>query len=133
MTNSLNTPIEALERYFAVRVKEYRLRRNSGGRGKFLGGDGIIRSLEMLVDCQVTVICERCQHSLYGLKGGSNGKPGANYLIVNDRRKKLPGKFSIGLSEGQVIGIHTPGSHVECVVWHLLDDDPAYSRQDYEN
>ena len=109
MTNSLNTPIEALERYFPVRVKEYRLRRGSGGKGKFQGGDGIIRSLEMLADCQVTVISERRQHSPYGLKGGHSGRLGANYLIVHDRRKKLPGKFSISLSKGQVISMHTPG------------------------
>ncbi len=109
MTNTLNTPIEALENYFPVRVKEYRLRRGSGGSGKFRGGDGIIRSLEMLVDCQVTMLSERRRYAPYGLRGGSSGKTGHNYLVVNGQRKKLPGKFSLFLSKGDVIRIETPG------------------------
>ncbi|MCH8319356.1 MAG: hydantoinase B/oxoprolinase family protein [Acidobacteria bacterium] len=109
MTNTLNTPIEALETYFPVRVKEYRLRRGSGGQGKFRGGDGIIRSLEMLADCQVTMLSERRRYAPYGLRGGSSGKTGHNYLVVKGQRKKLPGKFSLSLSKGDVIRIETPG------------------------
>ena len=109
MTNTLNTPIEALEAYFPVRVKEYRLRQGSGGKGKFSGGDGIIRSLEMLADCQVTMLSERRRYAPYGLRGGSSGKTGNNYLVVKGRRKKLPGKFSLSLSKGDVIRIETPG------------------------
>ncbi|MCH8018179.1 MAG: hydantoinase B/oxoprolinase family protein, partial [Acidobacteria bacterium] len=90
MTNTLNTPIEVLENYFPVRVKEYRLRRGSGGPGKFRGGDGIIRSLEMLADCQVTMLSERRRYAPYGLRGGSSGKTGHNYLVVKGQRKKLP-------------------------------------------
>ena len=109
MTNSLNTPIEALETYFPVRVREYRLRQDSGGKGKFRGGDGTIRSLEMLADCQVTMLSDRRRHPPYGLHGGSCGKTGNNYLIVKGRRKKLPGKFSLSLSKGNIIRIETPG------------------------
>jgi N-methylhydantoinase B len=109
MTNTLNTPIEALEGYFPVRVKEYRLRQGSGGKGKFNGGDGIIRSLEMLADCHVTMLSERRRYAPYGLRGGSSGKTGNNYLVVKGRRKKLPGKFSLSLSKGDVIRIETPG------------------------
>lgn len=109
MTNTLNTPIEALETYFPVRVREYRLRRESGGQGKFRGGDGIIRSLEMLADCQVTMLSERRRHAPYGLHGGESGKTGKNYLIVKGKRKKLPGKFSLSLSKGEIIRIETPG------------------------
>ena len=109
MTNTLNTPIEALETYFPVRVREYRLRRESGGQGKFRGGDGIIRSLEMLADCQVTMLSDRRRHAPYGLHGGESGKTGKNYLIVKGKRKKLPGKFSLSLSQGEIIRIETPG------------------------
>jgi N-methylhydantoinase B len=109
MTNTLNTPIEVLENYFPVRVKEYRLRRGSGGAGKFRGGDGIIRSLEMLADCQVTMLSERRRYAPFGLRGGSSGKTGHNYLVVKGQRKKLPGKFSLSLSKGDVIRIETPG------------------------
>ena len=109
MTNTLNTPIEALETYFPVRVKEYRLRRGSGGQGKFRGGDGIIRSLEMLADCQVTMLSERRRYPPCGLRGGSAGKTGNNFLVVKGGRKKLAGKFSLSLSKGDVIRIETPG------------------------
>lgn len=109
MTNTLNTPIEALETYFPVRVREYRLRQGSGGKGKFSGGDGIIRSLEMLTDCQVTMLSERRRYAPYGLQGGSSGKKGNNYLVVKGRRKRLPAKFSLSLSKGDVIRIETPG------------------------
>ena len=109
MTNTLKTPIEALETYFPVRVKEYRLCRGSGGQGKFRGGDGIIRSLEMLADCQVTMLSERRRYPPYGLRGGSAGKTGNNFLVVKGGRKKLAGKFSLSLSKGDVIRIETPG------------------------
>ncbi len=109
MTHTLNTPLEALETSFPVRIKEYRLRRGSGGQGKHRGGDGIIRSLEMLADCQVTMLSERRRYAPFGLRGGSSGKTGHNYLVVKGHRKKLPGKFSLSLSKGDVIRIETPG------------------------
>lgn len=109
MTNSLNTPIEVLEYDFPVRVREYRLRNGSGGKGKFRGGDGIIRSLEVLTDCQVTILSDRRKHPPYGLNGGGTGKRGANYLISKGKRKLVPGKVSINLSKGDTIQIESPG------------------------
>ena len=109
MTNSMNTPIEALERHYPVRIREYRLRRDSGGRGKFSGGQGIVRTLEILKDCEVTMLSDRRRHAPYGLRGGRAGRRGENFLIVNNRRKRLPGKFSLSLSRGQILCVKTPG------------------------
>ncbi len=109
MTNSLNTPIEALEHDFPVRVREYRLRRGSGGSGRWRGGDGIVRTLEVLTDCHLSILSERHRYAPYGLRGGQSGKKGANYLIIKGRRKRLPGKVSIKLSKGQSISIQTAG------------------------
>ena len=109
MTNSMNTPIEVLETYYPLRVREYRLRPNSGGRGKFRGGNGIIRTLEALTDSQVTILSERRKHAPYGLQGGKAGKKGQNYLIVRGRRRRLPGKVSLSLGKGDLICIETPG------------------------
>jgi len=110
MTNSLNTPIEALERYYPIRVREYRLRQNSGGKGKRRGGDGIVRSLEMLTDCHVTILSERRKHSPYGLNGGESGRKGVNFLQPpKGRRKRLKGKESIRLKRGEALVIETPG------------------------
>ena len=110
MTNSLNTPIEALERYYPFRIREYRIRRRSGGRGKFRGGDGITRSLEMLGEAQFTILSERRKHAPYGLAGGGSGKKGQNSLFLNKgQKKRLRGKDSISLEAGDVITIETPG------------------------
>lgn len=109
MTNSLNTPVEALERYYPFRIREYRLRPNSGGRGQFNGGDGLVRSLEFLSDCQVTILSERRRTAPYGLKGGRNGKRGSNQLQSRGRRKRLPGKASTQVSRGEVLIVETPG------------------------
>ena len=109
MSNTMNTPIEALESCLPVRVREYRLRRRSGGQGKFRGGDGIVRSLEMLTECQVTVLSDRRRCPPYGLASGTPGKMGSNFVIIKGRRKKLPGKFSISLSPGEIVRIETPG------------------------
>ena len=109
MTNSLNTPVEALEPYFPIRVRAYRIRHRSGGRGRFRGGDGVVRSLEMLTDCQVTLLSERRRHAPYGLEGGSEGKKGRNSLLAKGRRKTLPGKFSLQVAAGETVSIETPG------------------------
>ncbi len=109
MTNSLNTPVEALERYFPFRVREYRLRQGSGGRGKNNGGEGVVRCLEMLGDCEATILSERRGSSPYGLQGGRPGKKGANHLVVRGRRKRLPGKVSLKLSRGEMLCLETPG------------------------
>ncbi len=109
MTNSLNTPIEALERVFPVRVREYRLRDGSGGRGRNPGGDGIVRSFEMLTECHATVLSDRRRYAPYGLRSGRAGKKGANHLIVKGRRKRIPSKTSAWLEPGDCLVIETPG------------------------
>jgi N-methylhydantoinase B len=110
MTNSLNTPVEALEYAYPLRVRRYAIRRNSGGRGKHRGGNGTIREIELLTDAQVSLLADRRKIAPYGLHGGENGKRGQTNLINGDgKKKKLPGKFSIQASEGDRIVIETPG------------------------
>jgi N-methylhydantoinase B len=111
MTNTLNTPIEALEAYYPMRVTEYRLRRGSGGRGHFNGGDGLIRELECLVESNVSLLTERRTLAPWGLKGGGDGAPGINYLVTKTgQRKKLPGKTNLRLAADDRIRIETPGA-----------------------
>ncbi len=109
MTNTLNTPIEALEAYYPMRITEYRIRRGSGGRGRNRGGDGLVRELECLVDSSASLLTERRTIAPYGLAGGGNGAKGANYLIHKGRRRKLPGKTNSSLVAGDRVRIETPG------------------------
>src|SRR6185436_7111171 len=81
MTNSLNTPAEALEYAYPLRVREYRLRKGSGGEGKHRGGDGVIREIETLVPARMSLLCDRRKHGPYGLNGGEQGQPGTNVII----------------------------------------------------
>jgi N-methylhydantoinase B len=109
MTNTLNTPIEAIEHTFPFRVKKYRIRRGSGGKGRYQGGEGLIREIEFLSDAQVTVLSERRKLSPYGLAGGGKGKTGKNLLFQKGRKMNLPGKCSFKVNPGDVLSIHTPG------------------------
>ena len=110
MTNSLNTPVEALEYAYPLRVRRYAIRRNSGGRGQYRGGDGAIREIELLTDAKVSLLADRRKIAPYGLHGGEDGKRGQTMLINGDgKKKKLPGKFSISAKEGDRIMIETPG------------------------
>lgn len=110
MTNTLNTPIEALEHDYPFLVEKCRFRPGSGGRGKYRGGHGLVREIKVLSDCQVTILSERRRFAPYGLAGGQPGKPGQNYLITLDgRRKKLPSKVSLFLKAGEKIDLATPG------------------------
>jgi len=118
MTNSLNTPAEALESAYPVRLRRYSLRPNSGGRGLHTGGDGIVREIELLTDAQVTLLADRRTRGPYGLAGGADGAPGRTVIIRNstgrDGRPRpseevLPGKTSIRLRAGDRIRIETPG------------------------
>ncbi|MCZ6917033.1 MAG: hydantoinase B/oxoprolinase family protein [Gemmatimonadetes bacterium] len=110
MTNSLNTPIEAFEHIYPLRVRCYEIRRGSGGAGRFRGGDGIRRELEPLCDVEVTILSDRRTHAPYGLQGGAAGKPGRNTLIQsNGEERDLGGKSSVVVGAGTTLRIETPG------------------------
>lgn len=109
MTNSLNTPIEALEHYLPIRINKYLLRKDSGGKGKYKGGDGIIREYKFFVDTEISILSERRRISPYGLKGGSPGKAGRNYLIKGKKRILLPSKVNLKAEAGDILRIETPG------------------------
>jgi len=110
MTNSLNTPAEALEYSYPMRVRQYSLRRGSGGGGKHRGGDGIVRDIEVLTDAEVTLLADRRLRRPWGLNGGQQGMPGKTCVIRLDGAvEELPGKFNVRLSKGERIRIETPG------------------------
>jgi N-methylhydantoinase B len=109
MTNSLNTPIEALEYAFPFRVRRYSLRRHSGGSGARSGGDGIVRELELLADADVTILSDRRRFGPWGLAGGLPGRVGKTILATGRRRRSLPSKVRFQVRSGQRIIIETPG------------------------
>jgi N-methylhydantoinase B len=111
MTNSLNTPIEALEYAYPFRVRRYGYRRNSGGVGQFRGGDGLIREIELLTDAQVTLLAERRKFRPYGLQGGEEGAPGRASIAApgGTAEAELPGKCTRMLSKGDILHLETPG------------------------
>jgi len=110
MTNSLNTPAEALEYAYPLRVRRYCLRPESGGGGKFRGGDGIMREIEVLSECDVTLLSDRRSRGPWGLSGGAAGAPGKAILVRRDgTTETLPGKFSTRLLAGERIRIESPG------------------------
>ncbi len=109
MTNSLNTPVEALEYAYPLRVTRYSYRPGSGGSGKYRGGDGLIREIQLLSDARVTLLTDRRRFPPYGLEGGEPGALGRTTLISKTGATELPGKCSITASEGDVIRIETPG------------------------
>ena len=109
MTNSLNTPAEALEYAYPLRVREYRIRKNSGGEGKQKGGDGVVREIETLAPARMSLLADRRKHGPYGLAGGEDGKPGTAAIISNGRTKKIGSKGSWELEAGDRVRIETPG------------------------
>jgi N-methylhydantoinase B len=110
MTNSLNTPAEALEYAYPLRVRQYSLRPGSGGLGKYQGGNGIIREIEVLTDCEVTLLSERRVFAPWGLNGGSDGATGrASIIRRSGSVETMPGKFSTRLNSGDRIRIESPG------------------------
>jgi N-methylhydantoinase B len=110
MTNSLNTPAEALEYAYPLRVRRYSLRPGSGGDGKFRGGDGIVREIEVLTDCEVTMLADRRSRGPWGLSGGGDGAPGKTFITRRDGSvEPMPAKFSTRLQKGERITIETPG------------------------
>jgi N-methylhydantoinase B len=119
MSNTLNTPIEALEREFPLRVIEYSLRRGSGGAGARRGGDGVVRELQALAEMTFSLIGERRRHAPRGAGGGAAGAPGRDLLVPRDGvlvprdgvldGRPLPGKATGTLRPGQRLRIETPG------------------------
>lgn len=109
MTNTLNTPIEALERELPVRIDSYSVRRGSGGAGWYGGGDGIVRKFRFLTDAVLSIITERRRHSPYGIEGGESGKRGRNTITRRGKRKQIAPKVTLDIKKGDVLGIETPG------------------------
>ncbi len=109
MTNTLNTPVEALEYAYPLRILRYEIRQNTGGKGQYRGGDGIRRDVEALVDCQVTLLTERRRYPPYGLAGGESGQVGENVLIRDGKENPLPGKGIVVLKAGDILSLRTPG------------------------
>jgi N-methylhydantoinase B len=109
MTNSLNTPAEALEYAYPLRVRRYALRSGSGGAGRYRGGDGIVREIEVLTDAEVTLLADRRVRGPWGLHGGAEGAAGnATILRADGSHEKLPGKFNVRLRKGEAIRIESP-------------------------
>jgi N-methylhydantoinase B len=110
MTNSLNTPAEALEYAYPLRVREYRIRKRSGGKGKQKGGDGAIREIETLAPAHMALLADRRKHAPYGLRGGKEGERGRAFIIRRGgRREELTSKGSWELEAGDRVLIETPG------------------------
>ncbi|BAZ94921.1 N-methylhydantoinase B [Thiohalobacter sp. COW1] len=105
MTNTLNTPIEVVERFYPLRVNRYAIRRGSGGAGRHRGGDGLVREYEFLAPAQVTLLTERRTTAPWGLQGGAAGRPGVN--LLNDRL--LPPKVALAVAAGDRLTLETPG------------------------
>ncbi len=109
MTNSLNTPIEALEYAYPFRMVRYAIRRGSGGAGQNRGGDGLVREIELLGDAQVTLLSDRRVTQPWGLAGGEAGAPGATTAVVDGKEEKLPGKCTREMREGSRLRVESPG------------------------
>ena len=109
MTNSLNTPAEAMEYAYPMRVLRYSIRSGSGGAGQFRGGDGVVREVELLTDAQVTILSDRRKTRPYGLNGGEPGAPGRTILITKNGDRVLAGKDSTHADVGDRIRIESPG------------------------
>ncbi len=109
MTNTLNTPVEALEYAYPLRVWRYGLRRDSGGAGRHRGGDGLVRDIEFLCPAAITILSERRRAAPYGLQGGEPGKQGRNLLIRHEEEQDLGGKVETRVETGDVLSLRTPG------------------------
>jgi N-methylhydantoinase B len=105
MSNTLNTPIEVLELEHPLRVRTYALRRGSGGKGQWTGGEGVIREFEALAPMEATLLTERRRHGPAGAAEGRDGVPGSNSL----NGRSLSSKVSLLLAAGDILRIETPG------------------------
>lgn len=109
MTNSLNTPAEALEYAYPLRVREYRIRKGSGGKGTHKGGDGTIREIETLAHSRMALLADRRKRPPYGLHGGDDGECGRTFLIrSNGKKEKLVSKGNWQMEAGDRVRIETP-------------------------
>jgi N-methylhydantoinase B len=109
MTNTRNTPVEVLENDYPVLVERYRFRPDSGGAGRFPGGQGLIRDFHFLGEVSVSLLSDRRRRGPYGLHGGEPGAPGANVLLTPTGEQTLPGKINLTLPPGSRLSIRTPG------------------------
>ena len=110
ITNTLNTPVEALEFQFPLRVVRYAVRNGSGGGGQHRGGDGVVREMEFLAPATVTIISERRRFQPYGLQGGQPGQVGENVLVrMGVEEMRLGAKTTVEVQAGDVLRIATPG------------------------
>ncbi|MFZ0737843.1 MAG: hydantoinase B/oxoprolinase family protein [Candidatus Acidiferrales bacterium] len=109
MTNSMNTPIEALEYAYPLRLMRYGYRHGSGGAGKYRGGDGLVREIQLLTNSQVTLLAERRRFGPYGLNGGDPGACGRTTLVSDANTEVLPSKCTRYVPEGTVVRIESPG------------------------
>jgi N-methylhydantoinase B len=109
MTNSLNTPVEALEHAYPFRVRRYSLRRGTGGRGRHPGGDGVRRDIELQADGDVSLLTERRRTAPRGLAGGGDGAVGRNVLIRDGDERELPSKTTLPARAGDILSIRSPG------------------------
>jgi N-methylhydantoinase B len=110
MTNTLNTPVEALELAYPMRILQYRLRDGTGGAGRWRGGDGLVRSYLILADAAtLSLLTERRRRGPWGLAGGEPGAPGRNALIRDGQETELPSKATASVRRGDVVRVETPG------------------------
>jgi N-methylhydantoinase B len=109
MSNSLNTPVEALEHAYPFRIAHYSIRRGTGGEGAHRGGDGLRRDLELLTDATVTLLSERRIQGPKGTAGGADGAPGENVLIRNGNETRLAGKVTFDALAGDIVSVRSPG------------------------
>jgi N-methylhydantoinase B len=105
MTNTLNTPVEALEAAYPLRVERYALRDGSGGDGRHRGGDGLVRSVRVETDATVSLLTERRRHAPRGIAGGEDGEPGVNWIDG----EQVPAKVTREVSAGTTVTVETPG------------------------
>lgn len=124
MTNTWNTPAEALELACPLRVERYEVRRGSGGRGKHRGGDGVVREIRALATCAGTLLAERRRFRPYGLRGGEPGASGQDAVVRGGLREEIPAKVRLDLAPGDLLSIATPGGGG----WGRPDDSGAATR-----
>ncbi|MGH2689775.1 MAG: hydantoinase B/oxoprolinase family protein, partial [Actinomycetota bacterium] len=124
MTNTWNTPVEALELACPLRVERYEIRHGSGGGGAHRGGDGVLREIRALAPCTGTLLAERRRSRPYGLQGGEPGASGKDAIVRGDARQAIPAKVRLDLAPGDLLSIATPGGGG----WGSADDSGRSTR-----